>query len=156
AIDSCRSLTTGVPFTDGADSALWANARQRIAALVQAGKATPAQAQQFDAHVRDALTNDFAPAYRRVIAWLEVDMPNAPAGTVGVGRLPSGKQWYDAALFLRTTTSMTADEIHATGLAEVARIGAEMERIKSRIGFEGSMPEFFKFLRTDPRFFYPN
>ena len=157
AIESCRSLTTGVPFTnDGADSALWANARRQAAALVDSGKATPAQAEQFEARVRDALTNDFAPAYRRVIAWLGADMPNAPVGAVGVGQLPNGRQWYDAALFVRTTTPMTADEIHATGLAEVARIGAQMQDVKARTGFGGTMPEFFKHLRTDPKFFFPN
>ena len=157
AIASCRSLTSGVPFTDtGDDSALWANARSRIAALVAADKATPAQAQQFEQRVRDALINDFARSYGRVIAWLAADVANAPAGAVGVGRLPGGQQWYDAALFLRTTTSMSADEIHATGLAEVARIGAQMQEIKARTGFAGSMPEFFRHLRTDPKFFFPN
>ena len=157
AIDSCRSLTSGVPFASGgADSALWANARGKAAALVESGKATPAQAEQFEARARDALTNDVAPAYRRVIAWLGADMPNAPVGAVGVGQLPNGRQWYDAALFLRTTTPMTADEIHATGLAEVARIGAQMQDVKARTGFGGTMPEFFKYLRTDPNFFFPN
>jgi uncharacterized protein (DUF885 family) len=156
AIDSCRALTTGVPFTHSANSALYANARSKVDALVQAGKATPAQAQQFDANVRAALLDDFAPAYRRVIAWLEADASNAPTGQAGVGQLPNGRAWYDAALFLRTTTSMTADEIHAKGLAEVARIGLEMREIKTRTGFAGPMAEFFTYLRTDPRFFYPN
>jgi uncharacterized protein (DUF885 family) len=157
AIASCKSLTSGVPFTiDGGDSALWANARSRVKALVDGGKVTPAQQKEFETRVRDALTNDFAPAYQRVIAWLEADMPNAPSGAVGVGRLPNGKQWYDTALFLRTTTSMTADQIHATGLAEVARIGVQMEEIEARTGFVGSMPEFFRYLRTDPKFFLPN
>ena len=49
---------------------------------------------------------------------------------------------------------MTPDEIHALGLSEVARIQSEMERVEDAAGFAGSMPEFFTFLRTDPRFFY--
>jgi len=157
AIASCKSLTSGVPFaSEGADSALWANARARVGALVDSGKATPAQAQRFQTNVREALTRDFAPAYARVIAWLESDVANAPSGAVGVGRLPGGKQWYDAALFLRTTTSMTADEIHATGLAEVARLGVQMQEVKAHTGFAGTMPEFFEHLRTDPKFFFSN
>jgi uncharacterized protein (DUF885 family) len=51
---------------------------------------------------------------------------------------------------------MTADEVHDYGLAEVARIRAEMEEIKSDVGFEGTLQEFFVFLREDPQFFFPN
>ncbi len=156
AIESCRKLITGAPFTSGADSALWSNARDKLAALVESGKVTPAQAAGIEARVREALTNDFAPAYQRVIDWLESDLPNAPVGRVGVGQLPNGERWYDTALFLNTTLPMSADEIHRTGLAEVARIRAEMDAVKARTGFAGSMPAFFAYLRRDPRFFLPN
>ena len=51
---------------------------------------------------------------------------------------------------------MTADEIHALGLAEVARIHAEMEAIKRQVGFDGTLREFFASLRNDPQFLFPN
>jgi uncharacterized protein (DUF885 family) len=51
---------------------------------------------------------------------------------------------------------MTADEIHDIGLAEVARIQDEMRAIMEQVGFEGSLREFFDFLRTGPQFSYPN
>jgi uncharacterized protein (DUF885 family) len=51
---------------------------------------------------------------------------------------------------------MTADEVHEFGLQEVARIRAEMEEIKTEVGFEGPLQEFFTFLREDPRFFFPD
>jgi uncharacterized protein (DUF885 family) len=157
SIESCRSLTSGAPFSDGApDSALWVDAQARIKKLVDAGKASPQQAVELEARVRTALLTNFGPAYQRVIDWLEADLANAPVGKVGVGQLPNGSAWYEAALFLNTSTQLTAEEIHQTGLAEVVRIRAEMEAVKARTGFTGSMTEFFTYLRTDPRFFITN
>jgi uncharacterized protein (DUF885 family) len=74
----------------------------------------------------------------------------------GVGALPDGAAWYNAALSLQTTTDMTADQIHELGLAEVKRIRAEMEAVKIKAGFKGSLQNFFKFMRSDKRFYYPN
>ncbi len=53
-----------------------------------------------------------------------------------------------------TTTNLTPRQVHEIGVKEVARIRGEMEAIKAQTGFKGSMPEFFKFLRTDPQFYY--
>ncbi|MEL7219040.1 MAG: DUF885 domain-containing protein, partial [Pseudomonadota bacterium] len=49
---------------------------------------------------------------------------------------------------------LTADEIHEKGLAEVARIRAEMEAIKDQVEFEGSLTDFFAFTREDDQFFF--
>jgi uncharacterized protein (DUF885 family) len=51
---------------------------------------------------------------------------------------------------------MTADKVHEYGLKEVARIRAEMEKIREKVGFEGTLQEFFTFLREDPQFFFPD
>jgi uncharacterized protein (DUF885 family) len=53
-----------------------------------------------------------------------------------------------------TTTSLSAEQIHVIGLQEVARIHAKMEMLKNETDFKGSLPAFFTFLRSDPRFFY--
>jgi uncharacterized protein (DUF885 family) len=53
----------------------------------------------------------------------------------------------------QTTTDLTAEDIHALGLSEVARIRQEMEALKTRIGFAGSLEDFFVFMRTDDRFY---
>jgi uncharacterized protein (DUF885 family) len=55
-----------------------------------------------------------------------------------------------------TTTRLTAEQVHQIGLDEVARIKGEMEQIKQKVGFKGTLPEFFKFMREDDRFYYPN
>ena len=70
--------------------------------------------------------------------------------------LPDGANYYTTALFLQTTTTMTAEEIHTLGLAEVARLRAEMEAVKARVGFKGTLDEFFKFMRSDRQFYFPN
>jgi uncharacterized protein (DUF885 family) len=73
-----------------------------------------------------------------------------------VWKLPRGEAYYDARLKHYTTTDLTADEIHNIGLREVARIQTEMQAIMDRVEFDGTLKEFFTFLRTDPQFTYPN
>jgi uncharacterized protein (DUF885 family) len=53
-----------------------------------------------------------------------------------------------------TTTDLTPDQIHQIGLDEVARVHAEMEAVKTEVGFKGSLQDFFKYLRTDPKFYF--
>jgi uncharacterized protein (DUF885 family) len=55
-----------------------------------------------------------------------------------------------------TTTPLTPDEIHQKGLSEVARIRGEMEAIKAKVGFEGSLEAFFAAVKSDPKLHYPN
>ena len=70
--------------------------------------------------------------------------------------MPDGANYYNSALFLQTTTTMTAEEIHALGLSEVARLRLEMEAIKTKVGFTGTLPEFFVFMRGNRQFYFPN
>ena len=74
----------------------------------------------------------------------------------GAWKHPSGAEYYRDRLALMTTTDMTADDIHQLGLAEVDRIHDEMRTIMAQVGFEGSLAEFFVFLREDPQFYYPD
>ena len=54
-----------------------------------------------------------------------------------------------------TTLPLTPEEIHETGLKEVARITGEMEKVRQEVGFKGTLPQFFDYLRTDPKFKKP-
>jgi uncharacterized protein (DUF885 family) len=67
--------------------------------------------------------------------------------------MPNGGRYYEHLLRYYTTLDLTPQRIHETGLAEVARIRAEMETVMRRTGFQGSFAEFLAFLRTDPRFY---
>ena len=98
--------------------------------------------------------NDYAlPAYQRLLAELKRQQPVAPEAD-GVWRLPDGEAYYAAQLKSYTTTDLTADEIHNIGLREVDRIHGEMRAIMKRVGFEGSLQDFFEYTRTDPQFYY--
>ena len=149
-------LNVGAPFEAGRDSALFADAKGKIAALQARNKITPAQADLLTARVASAMTGRMKPAYDRVGAWLAEDAAKASAEPRGVGSLPDGAAFYDMALRQQTTTDMTAEQIHQLGLDEVKRLRAEMELLKAKIGFTGTLEDFFRFLRTDPRFYLPN
>lgn len=149
-------LTSGAPFGEGADNALFADAKTKAAGLVTAGKIDAAAADRYAAQVAAAMTGSMKPAYERLSAWLTEDRAKASAEPRGAGALPDGAAYYNAMLRLQTTTEMTAGEIHDLGLSEVARIRAEMEALKARIGFEGKLEDFFLFLRSDDRFYVAN
>jgi len=155
-IAESRNLTTGAPFDDGEPSALWQSVERHLSSLLESGEIDEARAEELRESARTALTEEFAPAYNRVIEWYEADMENTSEQAMGATTLPNGEAFYAAALQNMTTTDMTADEIHDLGLAEVARIQEEMRAIMEQVGFEGSLQEFFEFTRTDPQFFYPD
>lgn len=90
------------------------------------------------ANLRDYFEDTYMPAARE---------------SIGISEVPGGREYYQALVRYHTSLDLTPEEVHQTGLAEVARIRAEMEEIIERIGFEGSFDEFTNFLRTDPQFY---
>jgi uncharacterized protein (DUF885 family) len=113
-----------------------------------------AEQQRMAAAGRAAIAQGVLPALGRYHQFLTTEyVPHGPEA-VGVWQLPEGAELYAFLARRYTTTSLTPDEIHALGLAEVKRLRAEMEAVKARTGFQGSLAEFFRFLRTDPRFYY--
>ncbi|NKJ41798.1 DUF885 domain-containing protein [Novosphingobium sp. SG720] len=133
-ISGSQGLITGAPFDDGAPSPLWADAQAKIAKLVTAKAISADQATALTAQAREAIVA-LKPAYQRVIAWAQASLPNAKSGVVGAGTLPGGADWYAAALRLNTTTALTPEQIHQTGLAEVTRINAAEDALARKAGF---------------------
>ncbi|MCZ6503110.1 MAG: DUF885 domain-containing protein [Gammaproteobacteria bacterium] len=156
AIIQSKRVLKGEPFTSEGSSALWSDITLKIDKLHDAGVVTDAQVTELTDKARKALLEKLKPAYEDIVHWLQSDLSNVVRDAKGVWALPNGKAFYVYALAQRTTLPLTADEIHETGLSEVARIQAEMEGIKSRVGFEGSLSEFFVYLREDERFYFPN
>ncbi len=93
------------------------------------------------------------PAYKRFASYFNSQYLPHARSTVAAAQLPDGKAYYDFLARYNTTTDLSAAQIHQIGLDEVARINARMQQVKVEAGFTGSMPEFFTFLRSDPRFF---
>ncbi len=148
-ISDARNITSGAPFDDGDDSALFADLKAKI------GKLEIAQAKkdQLIAEGRTALLTSMAPAYKKLIAEMERQQAMGVEGD-GIWRFPNGKEYYAERLQNYTTTNLTADEIHQIGLDNVARIHGEMRKIMAQVGFKGSLQDFFKKLRTSDEFFY--
>ncbi len=133
-ISSSEKLTSGAPYGEGPDAALWADVKAKTAALVASGKLTQAEADQHLAEAKDAIIA-LKPAYGRIIAWAKASLPKAPSGKVGALTLPGGKAYYANELKLVTTTDLTAEQIHQIGLKEVARIEAEQDALARQAGF---------------------
>jgi len=134
-IAGSRTLTSGAPFDDGTDAPLWADFKAKVGKLQAAGKISQADAEALLADGRTALLG-IKPAYGRVIAWAQGELPTAPSGRVGAISLPDGAAYYAAALKLNTTTDLTAAQIHAIGLKEVARIEGEQDKLARQAGFK--------------------
>ncbi len=76
--------------------------------------------------------------------------------TYGIGSLPRGKEWYEFAIHRSTNLPLKAKEVHQKGLSEVARIRAEIEKIKTQMSFKGTYKEFIKAISNDPKYFFKN
>ena len=150
-IADSRNVITGAPFGPGQDSAVWADLKAKVdklntdaatkTRLLDAGKA--------------ALINNLRPAYRRVIALMQAQQKVAGTDD-GIWRFPNGAAQYQALLKFYTTVDMTPDQVHELGLAQVARIHGEMSAIKDRVGFKGSLQEFFVHMREGKQYYYSN
>ncbi len=157
AIEQARKIITGLPFNDSTeDAALWSDAQGKIAALLSDGRIDREQAAALRRDARAALMDALHPAYLALIEWLEQDRAEASPGAQGASALPRGAEYYAQRLRASTTTELSAREIHELGLQEVQRIREEMQEIRQALGFSGDLTAFFRFLREDPRFYYPN
>ncbi len=102
----------------------------------------------------NAFSTRVAPAFEKLLAFVEHEYIPAARTTIGMSDLPNGKAWYAYNVRQRTTTDLTPEQIHAIGLAEVKRIRGEMEKVIKDSGFEGSFEDFLEFLRTDKQFYF--
>jgi len=146
-----RKVISGAPFDDGPDAPLLSDFRKKVEALDAAQEVK----EELLAQAREALTGPFKRGYETLLATLKELQPQAK-GNDGAWSLPRGDAYYAAAVRLATTTTLGPDEIHEIGLSEVARIHREMEAIKQKVGFQGSLQDFFAHVKSDPRFHYPN
>ncbi len=92
-------------------------------------------------------------AYRKLQEFIRTEYLAASRDAKpGLVSMKDGPALYKALIEQNTTTDMSAEEIHRIGLDEVARIRHDMLAIKDRVGFNGTLKEFFGHLRTDPQF----
>lgn len=151
-LDASRNIIKGKPFTKSAEaSALMDDFKTKIEKL----EISEEQKTGLINEAETALVDHVQPAYMSLIDFLENQQKRATEDA-GVWKFPKGDEFYNNALNRVTTTNLTADEIHEIGLHEVARIQGEMEKIMEEVGFEGSLQDFFEFMKTDEQFYYEN
>jgi uncharacterized protein (DUF885 family) len=93
------------------------------------------------------------PAYRELLRFFRTAYLPGARTTIGASELPQGREYYAALVKFFTNLEVTPEQVHATGLAEVARIRGEMDAVIRKTGFQGDFAAFLQFLRTDPRFY---
>ncbi|MDM7956257.1 DUF885 family protein [Blastomonas sp.] len=148
-IAGSEKLTSGAPYGDGPDAALWADVQAKTEALVSGGTLPRAEADAMLAEARAAIVA-LKPAYDRVVAWAKASLPNAPSGKVGALTLPEGAAYYANELKLNTTSDYTAEQIHAIGRSEVARIEAEQDALAKQAGFADRSAYYAERARLNP------
>lgn len=110
------------------------------------------EAERLKAAGRAAIAESVTPAFAKLLDFFRNEYLPQTRTTLAAEEMPEGAAYYQQQIEQYTTLDLTAEEIHKIGLAEVARITAEMEKVKADAGFEGTLPEFVQFLRTDPQF----
>ena len=101
-----------------------------------------------------AVEESVIPEFKRIKEFFEKEyFPNTRT-KIGISEIENGVDYYQNRInFYTTSRSYNADDIHKIGLGEVSRIKEEMIKIISDLKFKGSFDDFFKFLRTDDRFY---
>lgn len=151
-LQASKNVITGAPF-DSSDSAssIWQDFQDKASKL----EITDSERKTLLNDAKNALLTSVKPAYKALISELEVQRELTPEGD-GVWRLPNGDKWYENRLAWFTTTDLTADEVHNIGLQNVERIHQDMRSIMKKVKFDGSLNEFFEFMRSDKQFYYAN
>lgn len=111
--------------------------------------------QRIALEAREQIEQTVYPAYGRLIAYFEA-LDDKVSENLGVWALPDGDELYRLAVKLFTTTDYTPDYLHNLGLAEVARIQAEILAILEAEGWDVSQGFFaaISAMADDPRFYY--
>lgn len=147
-MDKVLPQLTALAVTDPEQSLFWGPIKNFPDAVPAADR------ERITAAMRELLSSKVLPAYARLLAFVRDEYtPKARASTAWAA-LPDGKAWYAHRVRQSTTVALSADEIHAIGLKEVARILGEMEGVRKQVGFQGDLKSFFKHLQDDPKYYF--
>ncbi|WP_109097537.1 DUF885 family protein [Aquimarina sp. AU58] len=151
-LDDSRNIIVGQPFDkSNQESTLLADFKSKISTL----KLSDEEQSELVAKAEKGLIDSVKPAYDNLITLLEGQQQRATTDD-GCWKFPKGAAFYDNALQRTTTTTMTADQIHELGLKEVARIHGEMRDIMKQVKYEGTLQDFFKYMKEDKKFYFAN
>jgi len=151
-IDASKNVITGAPFDSSeTPSTIWEDFQNKVNNL----DVTEAEKTTLLGEAKAALVTSVMPSYEKFIEELAHQREVTPEGD-GVWRLPNGDKWYQNRLNWFTTTDLTANEVHQIGLDNVERIHNAMRDIMEQVDFDGTLQEFFVFMREDEQFYLPS
>lgn len=101
--------------------------------------------------ITDAVNTEVLPAYRKFAEFIKMDYAPQGRTTLSITSLADGQRRYENDIYARTTTHLSADEIHHIGLSEIDRIEAEMTAIAKKEGF-ADLESFRASLKTNPKY----
>ena len=151
AIAVSKNIISGFPFEEGKkQNVIYEDFVKKIDAIDLAD----AVKLRYKSEAEAILVTVVNFSYRNLIDFLSEQELKA-TNNDGVWKYPNGAEYYQYTLDQYTTLGLNAEEIHQIGLSEVERIHQEIYAIMQTVNFEGSLKEFFDFMRTDPQFYYP-
>ena len=149
-IQDSQNILVGQPFDSSNNkSALLDDFMKKVNVLEINNEAK----HNLESQAKEALLTSVKPAYEVLISFMKEQKKRANSDH-GAWKFSDGEAFFNNALKRTTTTDLTANEIHNTGLAEVDRIHGEMNAIKQKVGFDGDLKAFFEFMKTDKQFYY--
>lgn len=99
-----------------------------------------------------AAVDQLNPALERLVQFLQTEYLPASRDSTGWSALPNGAAWYKARINDSTTLPLTPQQVHELGVKEVARIGAQMQTLMGKLGYEGPAQAFPQWVRDQKKF----
>ena len=129
------------------DRNLFLPSAERLAALPAADR------DAFAARYRRRIDFEIRGAAARLVKYVTGEYAAKAPQAVGLAQYPGGADYYRALVRRTTTLDVPPEKIHEIGLEAMAKINAELDEIRRQVGFAGSLAEFRKSLKSDPRFY---
>ncbi|MFT6012581.1 MAG: hypothetical protein ACI860_000277 [Chitinophagales bacterium] len=151
-INDCKNLLQGAPFDENGVNPLINDFTNDVNSLEDLDEV---QKQVLVDSAKILMLNVFQPAYTKLIAKL-TELETISTEDAGVWKFENGDDYYLYRLARTTTTKYTPQEVFDIGMNEIDRIHSEMELIKAEVEFEGTLLEFFEFIKNKEDLYYPN
>ena len=151
AIKTSQNIISGYPFEETKkQNVIYEDFMKKLNAL----EMSDALKLRYQSEMEAVLVTIVNYSYRKLITFLEEQQKLAD-NNHGVWKYEDGAEYYQHTLDGYTTLGLTAEEIHEIGLSEVERIHGEIYDIMEKVNFDGTLKEFFDFMREDDQFYYP-
>ena len=151
AIKTSENIISGYPFEETKkQNVIYEDFMKKLNAL----EMSDALKLRYQSEMEAVLVTIVNYSYRKLITFLEEQQKLAD-NNHGVWKFEDGAEYYQHTLDGYTTLGLTAEEIHQIGLSEVERIHGEIYEIMEQVNFDGTLKEFFDFMREDDQFYYP-